>query len=189
MQALTADRPLVARAGRHIVQLSITDSGIYRVETLLGGAVATTVDELTRSFESEALARKIARVTTLALRRDGATVETAQAAVARYLAAAPVLDSTPVGLEALACLGEQRQVRPTMAGAHLAPITAPQRHALATAAKAGGSVRRGRSFPAPVLRALARKGLATLAYRPGSSRPDIVSASLTALGWREAVTS
>jgi hypothetical protein len=183
---LTAEKPLAARAGRYIVQVSITDGGTYRVETLHGGSLATPIDELTRSYESEALARKIARVVTVAL-RTGHTIDETAAKVTQFLTTVPVLDSPPRGLEALACLGEQRQVRPTAAGAHHAPITAPQRHALATAAKAGGSVRRGRAFPAPVLRALARKGLATLNYRPGSSRPDIVSATLTALGWREAV--
>jgi hypothetical protein len=184
---LTAEKPLAARAGRYIVQVSITDAGTFRVETLLGGSLACPIEELTRSYPDEQLARTIARVTTLALRRPGATVEAAAAAVAQYLAAQPVFDSEPVGLEALACLGERRQVRPTIAGAHLAKVTAPQRHALATAAKTGGTITRGRRFPAPVLRALARKGLATLNYRPGSSRPDIVSATLTALGWREAV--
>ncbi|GAA4439176.1 hypothetical protein [Phytohabitans houttuyneae] len=186
---LTADRPLTARAGTHIVQLSIAGPSAYRVEVLAGGAVATPVDDLTRSYVDEQLARTVARVITLALRREGATVESAAAAVAQFLTAAPVLVAGPVGLQALARLGERRQVRPTMAGAHHAAISVPQRLALATAVQTGGSIRRGRSFPAPVLRALARKGLATLIYRDGSSRPDIVSATLTALGWREAVAA
>jgi hypothetical protein len=83
--------------------------------------------------------------------------------------------------------GIRRQVRPTMAGAHLAPITKAQRYALATAAQFDGVMVRSRYKPVHLLRALARKGLVTLTFRPGSSRPDPISATLTERGWREAV--
>jgi hypothetical protein len=81
----------------------------------------------------------------------------------------------------------RRQVRPTMAGAHLAPLTDAQRYALATAAQFDGVMLRGKYKPVHLLRALARKGFVTLNYRPGSRRPDPISATLTARGWREAV--
>jgi hypothetical protein len=85
--------------------------------------------------------------------------------------------------------GCRRQVRPTMAGAHLADLTKAQRYALATAAQFGGVMVRGKYKPVHLLRALARKGFVTLNYRPGSRRPDPISATLTERGWREAVTA
>jgi hypothetical protein len=255
MQLLTADRPLVTSAGTHVVQLSQIREAVYQVETLAGGSVAQRVDELTVSVADESLARAIARVITVALRREGATVATARRAVCQHLDGqlAFLLDNPSIqATNAAAYLqmvkgmfespedkqwadelaadmvafhralngtatgdnhsnpsndtagtpsadahsmadtvptGHHRQVRPTMAGAQHAPLTDAQRYALATAAQFDGVMLRGKYKPVHLLRALARKGFVTLNYRPGSRRPDPISATLTARGWREAVAS
>jgi hypothetical protein len=206
---LMADRPLATRAGRYTVQLSVVREGIYRVEVLASGSLAQPVEQLTRSYDDENLARGIARVITIALRQPGADVEYARLAVVAYLdgqitlnAAMPSVRAadavgvlqdiragldTPIGLAALKKIGQVRQVRPTMAGAHVAPLSEPLRNIVKVAHANGGTVLRSRAANASQLRALARRGMATLNYRPGSSRPDPVSATLTERGWREAV--
>lgn len=78
--------------------------------------------------------------------------------------------------------GIRRQVRPTMAGAHVAPLSEPLTRIVKVAHTNGGTVLRSRTANASQLRALARRGMATLNYRPGSSRPDPVSATLTERG-------
>jgi hypothetical protein len=84
-QVLTTHKPLVARAGNHIVQLTQPGPNAYRVEVTTAGPVAQLVDELSRSYTSEQLARTIARVLTVALRTPGATVATAKRAVVRHI--------------------------------------------------------------------------------------------------------
>lgn len=96
----------------------------------------------------------------------------------------------PVGLAALKALAEPRQVRGTIAGAHLADLSEPQRFVIDVAAKTGGTVRRGKSFPLPVLRAVARKGFGTLNYAANAGRRRVVeSLTLNSRGWREAGTA
>jgi hypothetical protein len=85
MQALTAAKPLVAKAGRYFVQLTQPGPSAFRVEVTAAGPVAQLVDELSRSYTSEQLARTIARVLTVALRTPGATVATAKRAVVRHI--------------------------------------------------------------------------------------------------------
>lgn len=204
-QLLTAGKPVTATAGRHIVQLSITDTGLYRVETLTGGPAATPVAELTRSYDDEQLARQIATVITVALRNEGATVADAIRAVAAYLdgiigrlaqhkgveVAETVAEfqalragfEVPSGLAAIKPAAV-RQVRMTMGGAQNADLTGAQRDALAVAQISGGTVYRSKDNPLPVLRALARKGFATLNYAGNAGRRKVVeSATLTARGW------
>jgi len=90
----------------------------------------------------------------------------------------------PASLAVLAQTGTPRQIRPTMAGAHLADLPNPQHRALATAATLG-RVQRGKGGePLPVLRALARKGLLTLVPPPGR-RFDVDHAVITPAGVRE----
>jgi hypothetical protein len=202
MQLLTADRPLAASAGTHIVQLSITDTGLYRIETLSGGSVAAPVADLTRSFDDEQLARSIATVITVALREPGSTVADAKAAVVAFFddligrlaqhkgieVAEAVAEFQAVragftsGLAAIAPTGH-RQVRMTMGGAQNADLSDAQQDAIAVAKSNGGTVLRSGDNPLPVLRALARKRLVVLNYRPGTRRPDPISATLTARGW------
>lgn len=85
MRQLTVERPLECPAGRHTVHLSIPGPDAYRVEVRNAGHGARIVDELTRSYPSESLARGVARVLTLALRRPNATIDTARAAVVGFL--------------------------------------------------------------------------------------------------------
>lgn len=87
MSQLTADRPLSAVAGRYEVHLSKPNSGIavWRVEVRHAGIAGRPVDDLTRSYTSECLARTIARVLTFALRTPGANVATARRAVVRHI--------------------------------------------------------------------------------------------------------
>lgn len=85
MQLLMPGKPIPATAGRYVVQLSVTDSGTFRIETLSGGPVATRIDTLTASLADEGLARTIARVITVALRKQDATVEDARRAVTQHL--------------------------------------------------------------------------------------------------------
>lgn len=214
-QLLTASKPLTASAGTHIVQLSITDTGLYRIETLSGGSVATPVAtpvaDLTRSFDDEQLARSIATVITVALRKQDATVANAKAAVvaffddligrlaqhkgvevaeavAEFQALRAGFQVEPLGLAAIAPAAS-RQVRMTMGGAQNADLSEAQQDAVAVAKSNGGTVLRSKAHPLPVLRALVRKRLASYNYRPGTRRPDPISATLTARGWREAVAA
>lgn len=59
--------------------------------------------------------------------------------------------------------GTHRQVRPTMAGAHLAPLTPAGQRAIN--AHRNGLVHPGNGITRPTLRSLARKGYGTLTYR------------------------
>ena len=254
-QLLMVGKPIPAKAGRYTVQLSITDSGAFRIETLSGGAVAQRVDSLTVSLADDGLARTIARVITVALRKQDATVDDARRAVVKHidgelaflldspsiqatnsaaylqmvkgmfesaedkqwadeLAAdmvafhralrgigpatgdnrnnpsnAPAQSATaqPQTMADTVPTGTRRQVPPTMAGAHVAPLSEPLTRIIKVAHSNGGTVLRSKTANASQLRALARRGMAILNYRPGSSRPDPVSATLTDLGARVAV--
>jgi hypothetical protein len=252
MRQLTVDQPLTCSAGTHTVQFSQIRPGVYRVEVLSGGSVAQPVEELTRSYADESLARTIARVITVALRREGATVEDARRAVVQHLdgqlaflldspsiqatnaatylqmvkgmfespedkrwadeLAADMVafhralrgittatgdnrsnpsngDSQPASVQPQTMADTvpsqpHRQVRPTMAGAHLADLTEPQQDAIAAAQRNAGTVLRSGDHPLPVLRALARKGFARLDYAANVGRRKVVeSATLTARGW------
>jgi hypothetical protein len=91
---------------------------------------------------------------------------------------------------ALADQGQHREVRPTMAGAHLAPTSEPLAFILAVASGNGGTIRRSKQATVAQLKALARKGLVTLNYESGrGARRVVESATLTARGARSAVTA
>lgn len=211
MRQLTVDQPLTCSAGTHTVQLTQIREGVYRVETLSGGPVATQVPELTRSYDDEQLARQIATVITLALRKHGASVADAVRAVAAYLdgiidrlaqhkgievaetvaefqALRAGFQVAPVGLAALKP-DVTRQVRMTLGGAQNADLSPAQRDALAVAQANGGTVLRSKDHPLPVLRALVRKRLADYNFQPGTSRRIPVSVTLTARGWSTEVTA
>lgn len=145
------------------VELQFVRPGAFTVTTLKGAIVRQLLD--VEGFGDEQTARDHA------------------AALVQKLA-------QPVGLAALKAITPPRQVRGTIAGAHLADITGPQRHAIDTAALTGGTIRRSRAFPLPVLRALARKGFGTLNYAADAGRRRVVeSLTLNARGWREAATA
>lgn len=102
---------LACRAGDHTVQIVRTEL-VLRVEVITGGPVGLLVDELTHPYElaHEVLARTIARVLTVALRR-GAGVEGARVAVVAHLDAqlAFVLaDPTPAGTRAGLALQDEK---------------------------------------------------------------------------------
>ena len=75
-----------------------------------------------------------------------------------------------------------RQVRPTMAGAHLADVTTPQQRALA--AQRDGIIWVGPGIGAATLKAMARKGLGRLTY--AGSRYRIVALILNSRGLADA---
>ncbi|MFY1656925.1 hypothetical protein [Micromonospora sp. WMMD1274] len=151
-------------AGRVTVTLQWIRDGVYTVTTYQG---TLRIDEQCGSYTTEQIARSVARL----------WAEMAKAEA----------EATPVAsLAVLAEMGEQRQARPTMAGAHLADVTDPQHRALSTAAAFGRVHRGGGTYRESVatLRALARKGLVRLHMRPGR-RYDIDHATITAAGERE----
>lgn len=78
----------------------------------------------------------------------------------------------------------RHQIRPTAAGAELAPVSDPQHRALATAAR-DGRVYRRRQHPVRVLAALARKGFLALTAHPGSRRANWAYGEITPAGERE----
>lgn len=90
-------------------------------------------------------------------------------------------------LDQLAATGHQHQARPTMAGAHLAPVSDPQHFALHIAAVHGRVNRGGREGQAPVrvLTALARKGFLRLTAHPGPRTSNWAYGEITEAGRRE----
>ncbi|MBM0237117.1 hypothetical protein JNW88_08125 [Micromonospora sp. ATA32] len=90
-------------------------------------------------------------------------------------------------LAELAAHGRHRQVRPTMAGAHLAAPSDPAQRVLRAAHANGGTIARSKAATVVQLQSLARKGLVTLNYQSGTGRRRVVeSATLTEHG-RKAV--
>jgi hypothetical protein len=73
---------------------------------------------------------------------------------------------------------EPRQVRATLAGAHLTPLAEAQRHALRIAAARNDWTVYAGQVTRPTLRALARKGFGRINYQPGLGRRRVVE-SLT----------
>ena len=77
--------------------------------------------------------------------------------------------------------GENRQVRPTLAKAHLAPLADAQRRAIQKAADRPDQTVYVGQATRPTLRALARKGYGTLNYQPGLGLRRVIE-SLTLNG-------
>ena len=74
--------------------------------------------------------------------------------------------------------GERRQVRPTLSGAHLAPLAEAQQRALQVAAASQYRTVYAGEAPRATLRALARKGYGLLNYESGRGRRKVIE-SLT----------
>src|SRR5262245_34139636 len=77
-----------------------------------------------------------------------------------------ILDTVPSG--------EEPQVRPTLAGAHLAPLEEAQRRAIRVAGQATNRTVYVGQATRPTLKALARKGYGTLAYEAGLGRRKVI---------------
>ncbi|NMO57503.1 hypothetical protein HH310_40830 [Actinoplanes sp. TBRC 11911] len=93
-----------------------------------------------------------------------------------------ILDTVPAG--------EARQVRATLAGAHLAPIADAQRRALQVAAVSGNHTVHVGQTGRPTLKAPARKGFGTLNYQPGRGRRKVIqSLIVNSRGLEEAHTA
>lgn len=151
-------------AGRTSITLQYVRDGAYTVTVYQG---TYRVEDQCGSYPTEQIARSVARL----------YAELAKAEA----------ESTPIAsLAVLAEQGAPRQVRPTMAGAHLADVTDPQHRALATAATLGRVERGGGATQESVstLKALARKGLLRLVMKPGK-RHDVAYGLLTPAGERE----
>ena len=178
MHAISAlDKPgdsLSYTAGRVTITLQFVREGAYTVTTYQG---TYRVEDNCGSYPTEHIARSVARLY--------AEIAKAEAEQTPAASLAVLAEQTPAAsLAVLAEQGTPAQVRPTMAGAHLADVTDPQHRALATAATLG-RVQRGRGGESvATLKALARKGLVQLVMRPGK-RYDVDHAVLTEVGERE----
>lgn len=140
--------------GRVVIRLQFVREGAYTVTVEQG---TLRVEDNCGSYPTEDEARAIAR-----------------GYAQMYLAEA----AQPTTLADLAATGSHRQVRPTMAGAHLTPLSDPQQRAIN--AHQGGTVHVGDGITAATLRALARKGYGQLAY--AGRRRQVVSLTLTKRG-------
>ena len=149
--------------GRTTVTLQYVREGAYRVDYYQG---TYRVEDNCGSYPTEHIARSVARL----------YAELAKAEA----------DNAPGTLAEIAQQATHRQVRPTVAGAHLASVTDPQHRALATAATLGRVDRGAGPTRASVatLKAMARKGLVRLVMKPGK-RYDIAHATITEAGERE----
>jgi hypothetical protein len=130
------------------------------------------INELCSAWDEASPAfREAQRIATAAF--AGETVEQIVAAKPSNLvlaAVASILDTVPGG--------EHRQVRPTMAHAHLAPLADPQLRAIRIAGdSANRTVYAGQATRA-TLQALARKGYGTLNFENGLGRRKVIE-SLT----------
>lgn len=139
------------------------------------------IDELCGAWDEASPAyREAQRIATAAF--AGETVDQIVAAKPGNLvlaAVAGILDTVPAG--------EQVQVRPTMAHAHLAPLADAQLRAIALAGgSANHTVYVGQATRA-TLRAIARKGYGILSYQPGLGRRKVIeSLTLNARGLAQA---
>jgi hypothetical protein len=169
--AFVATGQIIAKTiGDTTIELQYVREGVYTVATYKGTVVRQQIDIVSWGDEQAARDHAAGLVQMLA---NGQTIT--------------------VGLAALKTLAAPRQVRGTIAGAHLADITDPQQNTIDVAAALDGTVRRSKAHPLPVLRALARKGFGTLNYEAGRARRKVVeSLTLNSRGWtlaRTAVTS
>jgi hypothetical protein len=141
--------------------LTITYRRLTYTWTVTVYAGPTRIDELCGAWDNAQAAYREAQRIALAA-HNGTKVEQIAAEKPSELALAAVrelLDTVPAG--------EHRQVRPTMAHAHLAPLEPAQRRAIRTAAGNPRKTVCAGEVTRPTLRALARKGYGTLNYLPG----------------------
>ncbi len=152
--------------------LTITYRRLTYTWTVTVYAGPTRINELCGTWDQAAPAYREARRIAFAA-HQGKKAERIIAEKPSELALAAVrelLDTVPVG--------EHRQVRPTMAHAHLAPLAGPQIRAIRIAAvSTNRTVYAGQAARA-TLRALARKGYGTLNYLTGLGLRKVI-ASLT----------
>jgi hypothetical protein len=139
------------------------------------------IDELCQTFDNAHAAYREAQRIARAAHEGQTVAEIAATKPGEMVLAAvkSILDTVPTG--------EHRQVRPTMAGAHLADLEPAQLKAIQLAA---GNTRRTvyvGQVTRPTLRALARKGYGTLNHQPGMGRRQVIdSLTLNARGITEA---
>lgn len=163
--------------------LTITYRRLTYTWTVTVYAGPTRINELCGTWDqAEPAYREAQRIARAAY--EGKKAEQIAAEKPSELALAAVkelLDTVPVG--------EHRQVRPTMAHAHLAPLADPQVRAIRVGAgSANHTVYAGQATRA-TLQALARKGFGTLNYQPGLGRRKVIdSLTLNHRGLAEAET-
>ncbi len=156
--------PYTTPNGRVTVTIQRVREHVYTVTTEQGGQ---RVDANSGSYSDEQTARLVAR-----------------GYAEMYRAENPAAEANP--LTVLAELGRHRQVRPTMAGAHLAKPSEAAMRILRAAHANGGTVDRSKTATIVQLKALARKGLMVLNYATGTAaRRLIVSATLTDAGRKQ----
>jgi hypothetical protein len=130
------------------------------------------IDELCGAWDNASAAyREAQRIARAA--HDGISVDQIIAEKPSELALAAVkalLDTVPAG--------DHRQVRPTMAHAHLAPLAAAQLRAVRIAGESTSHVVYAGEATRATLQSLARKGYGVLNYQPGLGRRRVVE-SLT----------
>jgi len=152
--------------------LTITYRRLTYTWTVTVYAGPTRIDELCGAWDNAQSAyREAQRIARAA--HNGTHVDQIIAEKPSELALAAVreiLDTVPAG--------EHRQVRPTMAHAHLSPLEPAQRRAIRTAAENVRNTVYAGQVTRPTLKALARKGYGTLNYQPGRGRRRVVD-SLT----------
>lgn len=152
--------------------LTVTYRRLTFTWTVTVYAGPTRIDELCGTWDSAAPAyREAQRIARAA--HVGARTHDIIAAKPSELVLAEVrrlLDTVPDGTPT--------QVRPTMAGAHNAPLQPAQVRAIQTAGLHHNNTVFVGEATRPTLRSLARKGYGTLAFRPGMGRRQIIE-SLT----------
>ncbi len=148
--------PYTTPNGRVTVTLQRISADVYTVTTYQG---TLRIDANCGSYATEAEARLVARGYAEMYRNEN-----------------PAEPATTV---------RRRQVPPTMAGAHLTNPSDAALRVLRAAANNGGTVNRSAAATIVQLKSLARKGLVTLNYAPGTGlRRVIASATLTERGRR-----
>ncbi|MEU7978318.1 hypothetical protein AB0B63_07270 [Micromonospora sp. NPDC049081] len=168
--------PVTKKYGHLTVTASRTVEGGYAINVYAG---AERIDALCSTTAD----RDLYRARYAAIRdhaRQGHTAEQVAAHI-NAPAVAAVAEAEQVitrSLADIATTGQFRQVRPTMAGAHLTPLTGPQQKAIN--AHRAGVVYVGDGITAATLRALARKGYGTLTFE--GRRKRVVSLALTKQG-------
>jgi hypothetical protein len=153
-------------------QLTITYRHLTTTWTVAVYRGTLRIDELCGTYDNAHAAYREAQRIALAA-HHGTPVADIIATKPAELALAAVkqlLETVPVG--------EYRQVRPTVAGAHLAPLADAQLRAIRVAADGGTRTVYVGQATRPTLQALARKGYGTLNYQPGLGRRRVIE-SLT----------
>lgn len=153
-------------------RLTITYRRLMYTWTVTVYQGAWRVEELCGTFDNANAAWREAQRIALAAHNNTHVDDVIAAKPAELALAAvkQILDTVPEG--------EARQVRPTMAHAHLAPLADAQVRAIRVAgASANHTVYAGQATRA-TLQALARKGYGRLSYQPGLGRRRVIE-SLT----------